>query len=301
MRILTSSIVLDRSGVPTYTLAMVRELQRRGHEVYVYSPRGGHFAEALQAVSHLNVPTPDAIIAQHTTCAYDMRRAFPNVPFLYSAHGTLPTDEQPPIGIAVDHYIAINTFVRDHLIAHDIPAERITIVRDFIDTTRFTPREPLRSHTPRVLFISNYKKWRNYRMLSHACADLQLPLKCVGAPYGHSRDLVADINNADLVVSWGRGILEAMSCGRPVLSYDKIHGDGYLTKRVYYDSREHNFAWDYACKYTFDVDLLKQHLQKYNPADGSINRALIEREHDVRTGVHTLLRVIASVTHKGTA
>lgn len=301
MRILTSSLTLDQAGVPTYTYTMVRELERRGHEVWVYSPQGGYYAKKMRTVSHLLIPTPDVIVAQHTPCAYDLKAAFPDAPFIFSAHGTLPDVEQPPLRIDVDLYTAINTLVVDHLVHLGIPADRIEILRDFVDTDRFRPMTSLRTETPRVLFISNYKKWRNHRVLSAACTALGYPLRCVGAPYGRSRDMVADINDADIVVSWGRGILEGMSCGRAVISYDKMYGDGYLTHDEYFASREHNFGYEYASRYAFDVTLMQQHLQQYQPEDGTVNRSLIERYHSATAGVDDLLRMIDRVCQFHTA
>lgn len=295
MRILTSSLTLDQAGVPTYTYTMVRELERLGHEVWVYSPYGGYYAKQMRTVQHMSIPTPDVIVAQHTPCAYDLKAAFPDVPFIFSAHGTIPDIEQPPVDLDVHLYTAINTMVVDHLVARGAPADRIVILRDFVDTTRFRPLAPLRTDIPHVLFISNYKKWKNYKVLSAACAELGYPLTCVGAPYGRSRDIVADINRADLIVSWGRGILEGMSCGRAVLSYDKIRGDGYLTEENYYEAREHNFAWDYATKYTFDVPLLVDHLSRYRPEDGVVNRHLVDTHHSATVGVAQLMTYITSL------
>ena len=295
MRILTSSYTLDRAGVPTYTYALVRGLQSRGHDVTVYSPHGGYFEKLMPTVRTLDPAQQyDIIVAQHTNCAYDLRAAYPTTPFVFAAHGVLPEIEQTPVGIQIDRWTAINRQVTNHLVDCGVPKDRIDLVRDFVDESVFMPQTPVRPDTPRVLFISNYKKWRNYRILSEACAALNLPFKAVGAPYGRSRDLVADINDADIVVSWGRGILEGMSCGRCVISFDKTHGDGYLDAATYFKSRETNFShfFEGDTRYDFTTEIMIQELQRYDPTHSITNRHLIEQHHSLKHGIDCVMENI---------
>lgn len=277
----------------------MQELQRRGHEVRVYAIQGGRFERAFPWSSDIPVAwNPHLIIAQHTPCAYALRAAFPTQPMTYISHGVTPDIDQPPIDAQITHWVAINEQVRSYLLAHHIPLSRITLIRNMIDTFYYYPlRSPLRA-VPQVLFISNYKKWLNYGRLSKACAHLGWSLHAIGSPYRLSRDIVTDINNADLIVSWGRGILEAMSCGRAVCSLDKSPpaGDGYLTESDYYFSRTHNFSHFQSgdCRYdNCHVDQIVEELRRYNPTDGPRNRQLIETYHDVRDAVDALLRVAA--------
>lgn len=291
LNIVLSSYTLDMAGVPTYTLTLYHELTRRGHRVVVYCPKGGTMSALMPTVASPSGLTPDVIVAQHNKCAYTLRGAFPSVPMVYSAHGVLPDIEQPPRGISVDWWTAINQQVRDHMMRQYVPGDRIDIVRDFIDTSLYKPLTPLRIDKPRVLFVSNYKKWKAYYRLAVACQRLGWSFKAVGSPYGRSRNMVEEMNNADLIVSWGRGILEGMACGRPVVSYDKELGDGYLTRDVYMESRERNFS-GYECRHWFDADGIMRELRKYNPADGPINRHLIENNHDHRDGTSRVLAAI---------
>jgi len=291
MKILVSSYYLDLSGTPTYTLTLYNELMRRGHDVVVYSPKGGTLARQMNACSNLaGLVEPDVIIAQQNVCAESMRETFPKVPMIFLAHGVLPEMEQPP-QCKVQTWTAINEDVLENLVAHGVNREKIDIVRDFVDTDRFKPMNPPNETARSVLFISNFKKSSTYPIVFDACNKIGAKLKCVGAPYGRSREVECEINRSDLVVSVARGILEGMSCGRPVISFNQMRGDGYLTQEVYMESRTRNFAGE-KCKYTFDVDGLANEIMKYDISDGIVNRRLILEHHDYVKGVDRLLNII---------
>ena len=291
MRIIISSITLDRSGVPTYTLTLYRELISRGHSVFVYSPNLGELGEEMRAVNLLSgSEAPDVILAQHKTCAISMRALFPDVPMILLTHGIQPEEEQPP-EIGMDYYLPVNEQNAAHLIKLGVNPEKIDIARDFVDIREFRPTKPLSKDKPKILFISNYKKWRAYQDITAACSQLGLEFKAVGSPYGRSRNVAEDINDADLVISWGRGILEAMACGRTAISYNKRMGAGYITPDVYMDNRGYNFG-GVRSRYTFDLAGLIEEIKKYDPKDGVINRALVARYHDSKRGVDQILDIV---------
>ncbi len=291
MRVLLSSYFLDLSGVPTYTLTLYHELRRRGHDVTVYSPQGGPLGNQMRTCSILDGTTPpDVILAQANVCAESMRAVFPRAPMIFSAHGVLPAMEQPP-RCEVQGYTAINEDVAENLAAHGVDAGRIEIVRDFVDTDRFLPMLPLNERVRRVLFISNFKKWRTYDLIAGACKKIGAELKAVGAPYGRSPQVEHEINRADLVVSVARGILEGMACGRPAISFNQLRGDGYLTPEVYLESRTRNFAGA-RCRHAFDVDGLAGEMSKYDTSDGMVNRRLVMEHHDHVKGVDRLLEIV---------
>lgn len=277
----------------------MQELRRRGHDVRIFALDGGRFAHAFPWSETL--PTdwvPDRIFAQHTPCAEALRVAYPSHPITYICHGVVPLIDQPPLTASITQWVAINEQVYAYLMTHGISSSRIALIRNVIDTYHYYPlHTPLRD-IPHVLFISNYKKWKNYARLTKACAILGWTFRAVGSPYGQSRNIVQDINTSDLIVSWGRGILESMSCGRAVCSIDKTppSGDGYVDECGYYASRTHNFSHFVPgdCRYEdMSVEQIVDELRRYRPTDGPRNRALIETYHDVRDGVDALLRVSA--------
>lgn len=295
MKIIISAFTLDYSGTPTYTLTLYNELVSRGHDVLVYSIRMGVLAEQMNAVDNLKgVEAPDIILAQHRTPAMRLKVAFPDTPIIFIAHGMYPEEEQPP-RIDIDYYLPVNEQCFENMIGHHVDPQKIKIVRDFVDTEEFKPTTPLATDRPKVLFVSNYKKWRAYQDITKACSQLDLDFKAVGSPYGRSRDMAKTINEADLVVTWGRGILEAMACGRVALSYNKRMGAGYITPEVYMDSRKYNFG-GYRSRYPFGVEGLIEEIKKYNPDDGVANRDLVMEYHDSKKGVDQIMGIVETLT-----
>lgn len=292
MKIITSAYTLDRSGVPTYTLTLYNELTRRGHDVLVYSPVSGELAKQMNSIVDLRgAEAPDIILAQHKTCAIELKATFPDVPMILLIHGIEPEEEQPP-KIDIDYYLPVNEQNAEYLISrYAIDPNKIEVIRDFIDTEEFKSVKPLAKSKPKVLFISNYKKWRAYQDLTRACSILGLKFKAVGAPYGRSRNVAETINEADLVITWGRGILEAMACGRPAISYNKRKGAGYITPEVYIENRTYNLG-GIRSRYTFNLEELMGEIEKYDPEDGMINRELVMKYHDSRQIVSQLLAVV---------
>jgi hypothetical protein len=294
MKIVTSSSSLDLSGVPTFTLTMYHELVKRGHQVTVYSPEGGKLETEMNVVKNIDeVLLPDVIIAQHNLCADSLKKAFPNIPLLFYSHGILPEPEQPP-KFPTDWYLAINEEVQKNLLDKGIPAKKISIVRDFINTDRFVSTKPLHEKIEQVLFISNYKKWKNFKTVDAACKKLGVKLVCFGSPYGRNYKIEEAINEADLVISWGRGILEAMSCGRAALSFDRFEGDGYITSEAYLEARKNNFSGR-IFKYAFTGDMLAEEMLKYDPNCSEVNRGLIMKYHNAVSGVDQILEIIKKI------
>jgi hypothetical protein len=118
-----------------------------------------------------------------------------------------------------------------------------------------------------------------------------LNLKCIGAPYGRSKDVQKDINDSDLVISWGRGVLEAMACSRCVISFDKTVGDGYIDNDNYFKARENNFSGRIN-NINFTPQTLSSEMLKYNLKDAEASRNLVEKYHNPKIEVDKIYEYI---------
>lgn len=291
MNIVISCYTLDLSGTPTYTVTLCDELKVRGHDVTVYSPISGKLAEGLKVKTSVSeIEKPDVIIAQHNSCAIDLKNRFPKVPMIFSSHGVGPALEQPP-NIDIQWYIAVNEDVVENLVSKGVTSDKITIVRDFINIDRFFPSVNLNENPKRMLFISNYRRSEAFLNTKDACEKLGIEFKAAGAPYRRAYKIEKEILQSDIVVSIARGILEAMSCGRVAISYDLGMGDGYIDSSNYFESRTRNFGYS-KCKYKFTVDSLISEIKKYDLSSSLVNRNFIVEHHNHRKAVDKIEEII---------
>ena len=294
MDILISTALLNYTGVPTYTLTLYNQLVARGHKVVVYSPEGGALAARMNTISSLLLAErPDVILAQHGTLAREMRNKWLDTPMIFTSHGILPELEQPPVDIHIDKYIAVSEEVLLNLASYDIT--NVQIVRNFIDTDRFHCTKPVSEKPKRLLFLSNFKRWRTYETIQKACKIMGIEFRHLGYT-SHPKYNVEDyINEVDIVISLGRGVLEAMACCRPVIVFDRRRGDGYINKDTYRRSRMNNLsgrAYSLECKTKVFTGLISQ----YKPEDGITNRNIVLEHHNHVKAVDTIMEIIKEVT-----
>lgn len=174
----------------------------------------------------------DLAHVQHSTCLVDVRAAFPSLPIVFSSLGVLPFLEQPPpIDCGISRYLAISEEVRANLVAQGVPADRIDIVRNLVSELRFAPTEPIRSRPERILVLSYRMDEARRGRLRSAARLVGASTRFVGGSNGSlsQHQLAVAINAADVVVSLGRGAVEAMLCGRVPLVFDIHGGDGLVT------------------------------------------------------------------------
>ena len=80
--------------------------------------------------------------------------------------------------------------------------------------------------------LNNYMRGQRREILERVCADLRLRCHTTGAHATPAADPRPDILAVDIVVGYGRSILEAMACGRAAYVYDHKgevgHPESYL-------------------------------------------------------------------------
>ncbi len=251
MKILLTNNHLDQlGGTETWVITMAKYLQKIGHDVGVYIKRNEKVLDIINDIRDDNPKGYDLALINHNACI-NVDAKFK----IQTSHGTVPEMEKPSPDCDVN--VAINNYVANH---HNID----TIIRNPIDTRLFRPKSNIGIKPERKLAIT------------HVSPPIEV-IRATRKDYNVSEL----INNSDLVVSIGRGMLEAMSCGRNVIVWDNRSyrgecGLGYLSNP--------EDSWTFANKH-YDNTKIKinweEELNKYNPEDGARNRQYILDNHSV--------------------
>lgn len=271
MNILVGNNALaNLGGSETYAYTLVEELVRRGHTVSCIGKKGGIVSDELRK---LNVrvyfkpisETFDLMLLSHTT-SIAMTKACKGFK-MQTCHGIFPLLEQPVSGM--DAYVSISKEVKEHLQKKGINS---TIIWNGVNCERYKSVTPINSKLQTALSLTHSKVAN--ALLRDACHLLEIDLIIHDKYKNPIWDVENEINNADLVVSLGRGAYEAMACGRNVVIFDnrtyagmQPFGDGILTKVNAPHYLQNNCSGRFSNK-MFDVAKLYVELKKYKRSNG---------------------------------
>lgn len=252
MRVVVSHLrLVGFGGTESYVLTIGEELERLGHEVVVYAPETGPCAEHARArgirvvdAEHDLPERCDALFAQDLVTAYSLAGRYPDAARIFVAHSPSYSVQFPPQAEGACHAVVV---LNDRLLrrvrgaACELPVFRL---RQPIDLRRFCfqtmgleQRDP-----PRVLALSNYTNGARARMIEAACVAAGLELREVGQRAGASPAPEHEIAGAEIVISLGRGVLEAMASGRAAYVLGALGGDGWVTPDSYEALEADGFA-----------------------------------------------------------
>ena len=261
MRILLTNNHLARlGGSETWIYTMAMELKDQGHDVGVFTHDRGVVSNMLGDLMDYEPSGYDLALINHNTCInVDARFK------IYTSHGTVPELEKPVAG--ADVYVAVNENTADY---HKIDK----IIKNPIDTDLFRPTSEIRGVPQSILSITDEFVSLPYHIITPSRTEYNM---------SHL------INQADIVISMGRGALEAMSCARNVVTWDKrpyweSRGDGYIDN---FDMLKGNTAGQYARN---DI-VLTDEIAKYDKSQGKKNREYILENHDVKKIVNQYLQL----------
>ena len=300
MKILIATYHLQKfEGTETYVYALTRYLRNMNIEIVVYSPYLGKIEEIIRD-NNINVVDNleqikcmqfDVIHAQHNIIAIQTRIYFPRTPLVLNVHGVLPELERLAfIKLGISKYIAVSEEVKDSLMGNNIIDKDVKIIRNFIDTKRFFEKMPINKNLRNILVISNRTNKENRKIINEVADELNLNLKIIGLEHESVWDVENYINKADLVISLGRGILEAMSAGRAAIVYGYNGGDGMITKESYFEIRKNNFSGRRYGKRYKKYELARE-LKKYKYIMGKENSKIVAEEHSADKNVKKLLMI----------
>jgi len=272
----------DLGGSEIYTYTLVEALIALGYEVDLMTFRQGQVSrkvtDLLSDCAVIDLATLpdkkyDVALLSHHTCFLLPIHATVKVQI---CHGKYPSLEQPTF--LADGHVAISQEVSDHLGALGFPS---IVIPNPINLDRFKPTTPPQPNLRKILSLCQGETAN--LLLEKCCKANGWELECLNK-FGTSRwDIEHAINDSDLVVSLGRGVIESMACARPVVVFDarpyaEPLMDGMITDENREELARHNFSGR-SRKIIPSQDLLTAEIRKYDSAMGEANRSYVVRTH----------------------
>jgi len=227
-------------GSETYLVTAAEHLERLGHRVTLTAVELGPMAAAARArgVRVAGDPRalpdrPDAVLVQDAVTSLELAGRYPEAPQLFISHADAIDVQAPPqLEGVVSGVVVFNDRVAKRVrgSALDVDVWRL---RQPIDVDWFAPNGVCRPRPERLLAFGNYLRGPRRDLLRGACDDLGIEFDQIGSTAGVEEDPRKAILDADIVVGYGRSILEAMACGRAAYVFDHKGGDGWVTPEAY--------------------------------------------------------------------
>jgi hypothetical protein len=288
VKLILATHTLGIGGSESYLVTVAEQLDRLGHEVTIYTTEPGRGARparerALELIEDPgSLPDGDAALVQDGAVSYELASLRPDMPQLFVAHSESFAPQHPPqlegvVGVAV----ALNDRLAERLRSLATETEVVRL-RQPIDTERFLPRGPLPKRARRALLLSNNHSSDRLAMLEEACGDTGLELVRVGGTAGLSTDPREVLAAADIVIGYGRSILEAMACGRAAYVYDWHGGSGWVTADSYAAIEADGAAG--RDETVLGPARLREDLRRYEASMGPVNHDIVIAHH--RANVH---------------
>jgi hypothetical protein len=305
VRVLCATRQLDGpGGAETYLVTLADGLRRLGHEVTftatrVGAPAGGARAAGFDVVERDAVvsPAPEAIVVQDRSLSLELARRFPQAGQVFVVHGVDHDYELPQPGVsAVSSCVVLNDRqgVRAEALAGGPPVVRL---RQPIDVMRFKPHGAPRPEPRRALVLSNNFPPKRLEILRRAWEPQGVEIAVIGRNQALAfegvavEDPRAEISASDVVVGYGRAMLEAMACGRLAFVYAGPGGDGWVTAERFAAMEANGFAGG-AFDEVYDEERLRAALAGYDPALGLVGRDLVRFPHDAGEHVAAVDRLL---------
>ncbi len=294
MRIMHIAENLNFGGLETQLITLCREFIRLGHHPFIFSmvmspefrsqlahagidyivePSPGEKIKNYIAQNRIQVlhGHPAATIYVSATLGTEL-----NLPVVVTYHGLYGWAWQ--IHKSISHFVCVSQEVHDKLAPDPNASGKLTIIQNGIDCNIFKP-SGTGGTGYNILFIGRLDPDKYYavKIVINALSSLSnVELSVAGsgsyfdqlrseAPgfvkcLGYIADMPEIINKADIVIGTGRGVREAMACGKPAIALDACGYGGLVTPETIGPLEYHNFSGRSGGKLTeekFLQDILK--------------------------------------------
>lgn len=306
--LITNHHLLDFTGSEVYTLTLAEYLKKKNCEVYVYSKYVDSIKTFLDkigvpVVEHLEVLRNmefDIAHVHHNINAIEVRYMFPNLPIVYLSHGVLPFLEQPPVvKLNISRFLALSEEIKENLIRKNVDESKIILFPNIINSKVFKEKTPIHKSLRNVLVVSNKIDSNTENIIKEACSISNVSLKFVGKRFQFVNPIEMPdlINWADIVITLGRGAIEAMMCGRIPIVLDYLGGDGMVTPENFKNIAKFNFSGR-KYKKGFTVETLVSEFNKYNSDYGEVFKNLAVNRYSAEIHIDELICLYREVINE---
>lgn len=275
--LLTNHHLISYQGSENFTLTIANFLIRKGHQVSVYSAYIGPLRKDFERMGVTLVSDVRLLKDQHFDIAhvhhhinaYEIRHHFPHLPIVLLCHGIIFLENPPPLDLKISQYLATSERVRDSMVKNGVEKEKIFIFRNMVDSEKFYPFSKINHKPQKALILSNKIDQISENVIRQACKALKIKTLFVGSRFKQVsyEQIPLLINEADLVFSLGRGVIETMLCARIPIIFDYEGGDGMVYPSTIAQHMTCNFSGNlYNAHYT--IEELIGILQTYQAHDG---------------------------------
>jgi hypothetical protein len=297
MRLLLATNHLGLGGSESYLLTVAEQLDRLGHEAVVFTSEPSDGVEVAQergieVVEESGLDGDfEVALVQDVRVAYLLAGLHPAIPQLFVAHSSKFDLQAPPqLEGMVGGVVVLNDRVARRMRSFATAAE-VVRMRQPIDIERFSPHGPLPEIPRRALLFSNNPNADRVAMIEDACAEVGVELLRLGGPSDRTTDIGPALAGVEIVIGYGRSVLEGMACGRAAYVYDWKGGDGWVTAESYAAIESDGFAGG-ATAEVADRATLTRHLREYSAAMGPVNHDLVIKHHRAAVHAQELLGLI---------
>jgi glycosyltransferase involved in cell wall biosynthesis len=285
------------SGTVLYARDLALELQRQGHTPMVFSSTVGDVVEELRSAGIVVTDnlgrirtTPDVIHGHHRAPALLAIRRWPTVPAIYVCHDHTSPYDRAPIHPSIRHYFGVSRVCVQRLVGDGVPESRASLLLNFVDTARFSPRAALPERPRRALVFSNYAHAGSHLpAIVEACGAAGLELDVVGAGMGRIATRPERVlGQYDIVFAKAKAAMEAMAVGTAVILCDYGGVGPMVTSAEFDDLRPLNFGFE-ALRDPLRPEPLLREIARYDAADAARVRDLLRSSAGLVTAVEGLV------------
>ena len=239
--LITNHSLIRRGGTETYIHSLVKELKSFGHNVDIWTKIPGDVSDMLNKTYGCPInqlkKEYDLILVNHNFMAKRLLEEGIKGYKIQTCHGVYVELEQPYPGM--DKYVSISDEVQQHLKSKGFESE---LIRNGIDCDTFKPLN--NEHKGKVVYSLSQSVPLNNR-IAEICKTIGYNFTSNNKFKNPVSDTYNKINEADVVISLGRGAYEAMACGKPVIvldhrDYSQCFADGLLTPDTLKESVKNN-------------------------------------------------------------